>query len=238
MGRSVKRRSAAEGRYIERFGEELFVRKGTEENVKAGIMTKYSGQCDKCICRAVTDEQKQTDPDLELWCIVKCWECREVYKHPLIHGVVHTVEVQYEERIRELENEKEEMQKHIEELEKLLNGEPFSQRELKDKREEKKSVKGTYIRRKPALERCWSWFERERKEDRHYSNKYIGSRTETEEHRVSEARKRYIAIVKDVAEGMGIEEMSKKWHVGINLAKRMSKAIQKTTKKMKEKNVG
>lgn len=69
-----KRKSMSEGRYIERFGEELFIRKGTEDNVKAGIGTRYEGQCEKCVCRTVTAEQKAADTDLELWCIVKCWE--------------------------------------------------------------------------------------------------------------------------------------------------------------------
>lgn len=208
---------------VEYYGETYKIPESVfEQIVTKGERTQYNGQCEHCQVFNITQTEKEQDHDLWAWCIRKCWSCTNVYKNSMLDGI----KGMYENKLEEKDSE-------IERLKGQIAGK--EKEDAEDKREEKKSVKGTYIRRKPALERCWPWFERERKEDRHYSNKYIGSRTETEEHRVSEARRRYISIVKDVTEEMGIEELSKKWHIGSNLAKRMSKAIKKTTKKVKEK---
>lgn len=78
-----------------------------------GIRTRYESQCNNCIAFKITDEEKAANAELWSWCIVKCWKCKEVYKHTLLQGVAQEtaervrqeVEGKAAERVLELERE-------------------------------------------------------------------------------------------------------------------------------------
>ena len=104
-----------------------------------GIRTRYESQCNNCIAFMITDEEKAANAELWSWCIVKCWKCKEVYKHTLLQGVAQEtaervrqeVEERAAERVQELERELERV--HQESMSKIAELE----QELEDMGKEK-----------------------------------------------------------------------------------------------------